>query len=59
MDNTILNIRFGTYHLQVVRFSDWVGEFKMKRSPITFKHNPYQAEARVKDLNWKWFEFYR
>jgi hypothetical protein len=57
MSNTILNWRFGTRHLQIVRFRDWIGEIRMGRSPITFRVNPYQAWRRHSDPTWTWFEF--
>ncbi len=53
MSNLILNIRFGEYHLQVTRFSDWRGW--RYNFPITFRRNPYHAEAR-KLPGWKWLE---
>ena len=58
MSNTILNIRFGSRHLQIVRFGDWLGEIRMGRSPITFRHNPYQDFARKSLSDWRWFEIY-
>jgi hypothetical protein len=57
VSNTILNIRFGEWWLHVVRFGDWRSEIAMRRSPITFRHSPYQTEAR-KLAGWRWFEVY-
>lgn len=51
MSNLILNLRFGEYHLQIVRFSDW-----RHQPPIRISHNPYHAQAR-KEAGWKWFEW--
>jgi len=48
MSSSWLNIRFGTYHLQWDR-GDWFP---------TFGHNPYQAELRRTDPNWRWFDAY-
>ncbi|WP_310532549.1 hypothetical protein [Novosphingobium sp.] len=56
MSNTILNIRFGSRHLQIVRFGDWLGEIRMGRSPITFRSNPYHDRARHEVPGWRWFE---
>lgn len=45
MSNLILNIRFGEYHLQLTK--NW---------RVRWSHNPYQAEARKSDKDWRWFE---
>lgn len=58
MSNTILNIRFGSYHLQVVRFGDWLSEVRMGRSPITWRRNGYHDLARCNDPSWRWFQVY-
>lgn len=58
MSNTILNVRFGSWHLQIVRFSDWRGELIMGRSPITFRHNGFHDAARHTEPGWRWFEIY-
>lgn len=56
MSNTWLNVRFGTRHLQIVSLSRWRGEIQMRRSPITFRANPYQRKARAEDPDWRWFQ---
>lgn len=59
MSNTILNVRFGSYHFQIVRLSDWRGEIRMGRSPITFRHNDFHDRAAVRaDPAWSWFQWY-
>ena len=58
MSNTWLNIRFGTRHLQIVMLGSWLGEIRMRRSPITFRSNPHQRRARAEDPDWRWFAFY-
>jgi hypothetical protein len=53
MDNTILNWRFGAYHLQILRWEDWrvfdTLYWRLKgvyftSYPITLSYNPSQAE---------------
>lgn len=57
MSNTLLNIRFGSWHLQIVRLGDWIGEISMGRSPITFGHNPIHDRLRHKP-GWRWLQIY-
>ena len=47
MSDLHINIRFGTWHLQVT--DAW---------KFSFTFNPYQAEQREADPDWKWFEVY-
>lgn len=57
MSNLWLNIRFGSYHLQCVYLHCWRGEIQMRRSPIRFSFNPYQAGRRVNEpKEWRWFQ---
>ncbi len=59
MDNTILNVRFGSRHLQIVRLGDWLGEIRMGRSPVTFRRNSYHANKSIRAApGWRWFEIY-
>lgn len=55
MSNLILNIRFGAYHLQLTRMSDW-----RYRWPLTISHNPVHADPayRARQGDWRWFENY-
>ena len=46
MSNSILNIRFGSYHFKINR----------DRPYVSFTHNPFHDNARKKDPEWKWFE---
>lgn len=60
MSNTIINWRFGSYHLQVVRLGDWRSEIKMGRSPITWRHNPYHDSPEVRNAEgWSWIKLDR
>lgn len=56
MSNLVLNIRFGEYHLQMVRPSGWWSYLRARRSPIWISHNGYQAVLRKKNPDWRWFE---
>ncbi len=56
MSNTWLNIRFGIRHLQIVSLSSWRSEIRMRRSPITFRANPWQLMRREDDPDWRWFQ---
>ena len=48
MSDSYLNIRFGSYHLQI-----------NKHKPhFYFGHNPFHDEDRKTNPNWKWFEIY-
>jgi hypothetical protein len=60
MNNTIINIRFGAWHLQVVRFGDWRGEISIGRSPVTFRRNDWHAKGSLErsDPEWRWFQIY-
>jgi hypothetical protein len=48
MSNCWLNIRFGSYHLQLLR----------DRPYIRWGINAYHEAARNTDKDWKWFEWY-
>lgn len=45
MSNLLVNIRFGSWHLQVSKDFPWL---------VTFKQNPYWWEVKPD----KWFEVY-
>lgn len=50
MSNTIVNVRFGSWHFQIVRDIPW----------MRFGPNPYHAKgspARTAP-GWRWFEIY-
>jgi hypothetical protein len=61
VSNLIFNMRFGAYHLQIVRFYDWRWMIREGLSPITINFNGYHAKggpARRNNTNWKWWEWY-
>jgi len=47
MSNAILNVRFGSWHWQILR----------DRPFIRISRNPYHDEAR-RNSSWSWFEIY-
>lgn len=48
MGNDWVNIRFGSWHLQVLR----------DRPYLHFGRNPYHDDARWFDPDWSWFKVY-
>jgi hypothetical protein len=46
MSNCIFNIRFGAWHLQIIR----------DRPFVTLRHNPCQEWLRKSEPSWRWFE---
>jgi hypothetical protein len=46
MSNLLLNIRFGSWHFQVMRDLPF----------IRISRNEYHDRARLTDPDWKWFE---
>ncbi|WP_154707527.1 hypothetical protein [Brucella abortus] len=48
MSDAILNVRFGEWHVQILR----------ARPFLRISHNPYHALARKQEANWRWFEIY-
>jgi hypothetical protein len=49
MSNLLLNIRFGSWHFQVMRDLPWV----------RFGHNPHHDVERKSNREWRWFEVYK
>jgi hypothetical protein len=48
MSNAIINVRFGSWHFQVLR----------DRPFVRISRNAYHDTARVSDPQWRWFEVY-
>lgn len=49
MSNLFLNIRFGSWHFQVMRDGPWV----------SISHNPIHDKERHTNVEWCWFKIYR
>lgn len=68
MSNTIINWRFWHWHLQVIRWGDWLPWIRSGRSPITFMANDWhRGRGSVRypgslegeqDPEWKRVELY-
>lgn len=58
MSNTVINWRFGAYHLQVIRWGDWRCYMREGRSPITWRRNGYHAKP-LRPANWQRVQLYQ
>lgn len=60
MSNTVINWRFGAYHLQVVRWGDWRSMIRAGGSPITWGRNGYHAPGGPGRAaqGWTWIALY-
>lgn len=59
MSNLMINWRFWTYHLQVVRFSDWSSYLRSAHPIVTWTRNLRHAPGGLsRGAGWRPVEFY-